>query len=326
MTLELRWGMLGCGSIAGSFARDVQLAPGNRLVAVGSRDRAKAAAFAAAHCPAATAHGEYAALVADPAVQAVYIATPHSRHAADALLAINAGKHVLVEKPFALNAAEVRRVFAAARERGVFCGEAMWTRFLPVMAQVRAWIRSGAIGAVERIEADFSFRATVAETHRLIAPKLAGGALLDVGIYVLALVQDLVGRVPDTIRASARFLPNGVDGGTAMTCLWEPEGIRAQLSCALDTPGDQGARIVGASGTIEIPVFFSAGSATLRRADGTSETATGAAGFQFEILAATAAIRAGQGGFDLITPDQTIALATTLDAVRAQVGLRYPGE
>ena len=326
MNTELGWGLLGCGGIAGKFAADITAAPGNRLVAVGSRDHAKAAAFVAEKCPGATAHGEYAGLVADPTVHAVYIATPHNRHAADALLAINAGKHVLVEKPFALNAAEAQRVFSAARERGVFCGEAMWTRFLPVMAQVRAWIRSGAIGAVERIDADFSFRVSVAETHRLIAPELAGGALLDVGIYVLALVQDVMGRVPDTIRASARFLPNGVDGGTAMTGLWEPEGARAQLSCALDTLGDQGARIVGATGTIEIPVFYCAGAATLRRADGTTKTTTGAAGFQFEILAAAAAIRAGQGGFDLISPEQTQALATTLDAVRAQVGLRYPGE
>lgn len=326
MTDTLRWGLLGCGAISRTFARDIQLAPGNELIAVGSRDGAKAAAFVAAHCPAAVAHGSYAALVADPRIQAVYVATPHSRHAQDALLAIAAGKHVLVEKAFTLNRAQAEQVLAAAAAAKVFCGEAMWTRFLPVMAAVRGWIRSGRIGRVERIEADFSFATAFDPANRLFAADCAGGALLDVGCYVVALALDVAGRAPDTVRATARFTPNGVDGATTMVCLWEPEGLRAQLTCALDEARDQGARIIGSTGVIDIPVFFSAKEAVLRCQDGSTERASGAAGFQFEIGAALTAIRAGASASPEMSHAHTLALMGLLDQVRAQIGLRYPGE
>jgi predicted dehydrogenase len=326
MSDPLRWGLLGCGSISRSFARDVQLAPGNELVAVGSRDPAKAAAFAAAHCPQATAHGSYAALVADPRVQAVYIATPHSRHAEDALLAIAAGKSVLVEKAFALNRAQAEQVLAAASAAQVFCGEAMWTRFLPVMAAVRGWIRAGRIGRIERLEADFSFAAAFDPASRLFAPDCAGGALLDVGCYVLGLALDVANRAPDSLRATARFAPNGVDAATTMVALWEPEGLRAQLSCGIDEAGSQAARIVGSTGVIDIPSFWSAKEAILHSQDGATERASGAAGFQFEISAALAAIRAGAAATGEMPHAHTLALMGLMDQVRAQIGLRYPGD
>ncbi len=213
-TPTLRWGILGPGGIAESFADDLAFVPGAQLVAVGSRSRERAVAFATRRA-IPYAHGSYEALVADPNVDIVYIATPHSRHAEDALLCLAAGKHVLVEKPFTVTGGEAQQVAEAARESGRFVMEAMWTRFFPLFNTVRELIISGRIGSVTELRADFGNVVPYDPAHRLWNPDLAGGALLDLGVYPLTWAVGLLGW-PESVEADASFAPNGVDEATGM--------------------------------------------------------------------------------------------------------------
>ena len=186
----LKWGILGAGWIAELFAAGVNGHTKAEIVATGSRSLERAEAFAAEHM-GGKAYGSYEELVADPDVQAIYVATPHSHHREQALLAINAGKHVLVEKAFARNEAEVQEVVDAARAKGVFVMEAMWTRFLPHVAAIRGAIARGDIGDVVSLQADHGQQLTHVE--RLMKPELAGGALLDLGVYPISFAHDILG-------------------------------------------------------------------------------------------------------------------------------------
>ena len=215
----LRWGILGPGGIAASFADDLARVPGAQLVAVGSRNRERAVAFAARRA-IPYAHGSYEALAADPAVDIIYIATPHSRHAEDTLLCLEAGKHVLVEKPFTVTVEDAQRVAEAARNSGRFVMEAIWTRFFPLFNTVRELIISGRIGSVTELRADFGNVVPYDPTHRLWSPSLAGGALLDLGVYPLTWAVGLLGW-PQTVEADASFAPNGVDEATGVRLVHE---------------------------------------------------------------------------------------------------------
>ena len=179
MITPIRWGILGPGSIANQFAKGLQAAPDGQLVAVGSRDLQRAEAFAEQY-DAPNRHGSYEELVADPEVDAIYVATPHPFHKENSILCLEAGKAVLCEKPFTVNAAEAAEIVAVARAKKVFLMEAMWSRYLPIIVQVRKWLDEGAIGEPLQVNADFGFRAGVNPEGRLFSPALAGGALLDV--------------------------------------------------------------------------------------------------------------------------------------------------
>lgn len=205
----VRWGILGPGAIAGSFADDLLHVAGAQLVAVGSRDRERAIAFAARRS-IPYAHGSYEALANDPNVDVVYIATPHSRHVEDAILCLRAGKHVLVEKPIAMSADGARQIQQAAVETDRFATEAMWTRFFPLFAKVRELIISGRIGSVIELRADFGHANRVDPTGRLWNPALGGGALLDIGVYPLTWATGLLGW-PASFDVDASFAITGVD-------------------------------------------------------------------------------------------------------------------
>src|SRR6478735_6619452 len=205
---SLRWGILGPGGIARAFTSDLRTA-GLDVVAVGSRRLESAEAFAA-DFGIPRAHGSYEELVADPDVDIVYIATPHPMHAANALLALEAGKHVLVEKPFTLTAAEAETVRDAAVERGLLAMEAMWTRYLPHMIRIREIVASGALGEIRALSADHTQRISSDPAHRLNALELGGGALLDLGVYPVSFAWDILGE-PLTVAASARQGETGAD-------------------------------------------------------------------------------------------------------------------
>ncbi len=187
----VRWGILATGGVAGTFTADL-LAHGHSVTAVGSRSDAGARAFAE-RFSLPRAHGSYDALVADPEVDVVYVATPHNLHAENALAALAHGKHVLVEKAFTVNAEQARVVVDSARSRGLVVLEAMWTRFLPSMAFVREVVRSRRIGEVRSLHADHTQALPADPAHRLNDPALAGGALLDLGVYPLSFAHDLLG-------------------------------------------------------------------------------------------------------------------------------------
>ncbi|WP_402373815.1 Gfo/Idh/MocA family protein [Isoptericola rhizosphaerae] len=323
----LRWGVLGAGNIAASFSDGVRDRTAGSVVAVGSRSADKAQAFADAHAPGARAHGSYEALVADEEVDAVYVATPHSHHLEHALLAIEAGKHLLVEKPLTRSVSESRTLLDAAEAAGVFCMEAVWTRFLPHVAAIRGAIARGEIGEVRTVIAEFDVAFAFDPSHRLFAPELAGGALLDLGIYPITFAHDLLGA-PDTVLAHGTLAETGVDDHVSMILGYDG-GAQAILHTSSGASGGAGARIIGTRGRIEIPHFFFGPTGfEVVRDDGPSWTFTSpdGEGKAYEAAEVARCLAAGQTQSARMPWSDTLEVMAVLDEVRAGLGVVYPGE
>lgn len=322
----VRWGILGAGWIAGAFARDVIASTRAQIAAVGSRDRVRAERFASAH-GIPTTHVGYEELVTDPQVDVVYVATPHSEHLEHALLAIAGGKHVLVEKAFTRSAAEARQVFDAAAKAGVFVMEAMWTRFLPHVAALRAIIADGTIGEVVNVTADHGQWFAFDRSSRLFAPELAGGALLDLGVYPVSFAHDLLGT-PDRVSAVGSLTETGVDGQVSIA-LGYGERAQASLSTTLWSKTATTAVISGTLGRIELAGdFYAPTSLRCVLRDGTSWTFDRpvAGGLQYEAAEVARCVDQGRTESERLPWSETLAVLGTLDEIRAQVGVVYPGE
>lgn len=328
----MRWGIVGPGNIAAKFAEALATLPGERLHAVSGRRAETAAAFGRRW--GAQVHDSLAALLADPAVDAVYIATPHSEHAAAARACIEAGKPVLCEKPLAANAAQARELIALARERGVFLMEALWTRYLPALRQAEAWLQQGRIGRLLAIQSSFGFRCEFDPLHRNFNPALAGGTLLDIGIYNLSLSQwamalQGVHEAP-ALQATGVLAPTG----TEMRCsvqMHYADGTLSQFTCAFDVALENVLRLHGERGRIELgPAFWGAERATLQLADQPPEVLdlpNACNGFEYQIQAAVLAMAAGRGEEARMPHAQTLALLEQIDALRRQLGaVRFPFE
>lgn len=249
----LRWGLLGAGWIASQMAfslRDTS----QQVVAVGSRDVARAQEFVDEHAPGARPHGDYASLVADPEVDVVYVASPHSEHLEHALLAIGAGKHVLVEKAMAANADEARQIVAAAREAGVFCMEAMWTRFLPHIDVLRQILDTGLLGEVSTVLADHSIPLWPDGPQRLSDPALAGGAMLDLGIYPLSFASLALGGLT-TATGLGTLTDLGVDRRMAYVAQG-PTGAVASLATDMSVASPTTASVNGTWARLELETMF----------------------------------------------------------------------
>ena len=354
MADPVRWGILGTGGIARGFAEDLRTIPGAALVAVGSRDGASARAFAA-RFGAPRPHDSYEALVGDANVDIVYVATPHHRHRDDALLALDAGKAVLCEKPFALNAKEARDIATKARERGRFCMEAMWTRFLPILGLVRSRVGTD-IGDVRSIVADFGYAHERRPESRLFDPALGGGALLDLGVYGVSLAHWFFGP-PSSVHAAGTIGGTGVDEQAAVLLGW-PDGRMATVTTSIVAQTANTATLVGERGSITLEAPFCAppaasvrrftsrshahgqGGGVMRRVlRGASRLAAAAGGgegritaarqghgYQYEATEAMRCLRDGATESRVMPLDESVAIMETLDAARARLGLRYPGE
>ena len=328
----INWGILGPGRIAGRFAAGLRDAAGARLVAVGSRSAERAAQFAAeqrtAGSEAPRAHAGYEALAADPDVHAIYVATPHPQHAAACRLCLQAGKHVLCEKPLTVNAAEARTVAACAREHGVLLMEGMWTRFMPATAALRALLEAGEIGEPHVVHADMGFAATPDPASRLFAPDLAGGALLDVGVYCVAFASMVLGT-PNSVAASAHVGATGVDERTAISLSY-PSGAVAALTCSITTRLPHPASVIGSDGYVTVgPPFWHSERLTVYRGDAAPDERSypiAGNGFNYEAEHFMALIRAGARQSPVMPVAESIAICETLDAVRDSIGVRYPFE
>jgi len=323
----LRWGILGPGGIARAFASDLRTA-GLDLVAVGSRSAETASAFAA-EFDVPHVHDSYEALVADPDVDIVYIATPHPFHAEQAILALEAGKHVLVEKPFTLTEAEAARVRDVAASRGLLAMEAMWTRYLPHMVRIREILAAGTLGEIRVVTADHTQKISSDPGHRLNALELGGGALLDLGIYPISFAWDVLGA-PVTISAAARLGETGADTEVA-TIFTHASGAISTTVSASRSAGPNTASVVGTDARIDIDrVWYTPTSFRVVTPDGTvlEEYSSDVAGrgMQYQALAAEQLVAAGAIDGDILPIDETVAIMGTLDAVRDIVGVRYPGE
>ncbi|MCS7209358.1 MAG: Gfo/Idh/MocA family oxidoreductase [Fimbriimonadales bacterium] len=324
---SFKWGVLGTGKIAKRFMQAAFYVPEAQVVAVGSREQRTAEQFGA-QFGIPKRYGSYEALIGDPEVQIVYVATPHSLHAANALAAIAASKHVLCEKPFTLNAPQAEQVIQAARAKGVFIMEGMWTRCFPLMREVVRRIEAGELGEVRYVQADFGFHPEFNPASRLFAPELGGGALLDVGIYSVALAFLALGE-PKQILAQATLGTTGVDELCSILFLYE-NGAQAVLSAALQVETPKQAHLCGTHARIYLPApWWKPSEAYLIRRDGSQEHLLypyEGDGLQFEIRHVHDCLRQGLTESPWMPLDETLRIMRTLDMLRAQWGVRYPSE
>jgi predicted dehydrogenase len=328
VTEHLRWGILGTGWIADLQTTDLKVL-GSPVTAVGSRTQERADTFAAEH-GIPTAHGSYEALVTDPDVDVIYVATPHPMHAADAILALNAGKHVLVEKSFTVNADEARQIVDLAHEKNLVVLEAMWTRWLPHMVRIREIIAAGTLGDVRTVIADHTQKLPTDPTHRIQNPELGGGALLDLGIYPISFAWDVFGKPANVIAHSSPTPVTKVDRQTVVILGYD-DGQQAVLDFALDTQGPNQAVILGTEARIEIEgVWYTPTTFRVIAPDGTVleeyVSQVEGRGMQYQAAELESLVAAGKLDSEILPPAETVAIMETLDEVRRQIGLTYPSE
>lgn len=327
MNAPVRWGILATGGIAARFVEDLELVPDAAAVAVASRTAEAAGRFAAEH-GIARAYPTWQALAADDEVDIVYIAGPHVVHYPATKLLLDAGKPVLCEKPFTLNAAQAAELIGIARSNETFLMEAMWMRANPVVRRAVELITAGAIGTVGAIAADFSFTRPVEPAHRLRDPALGGGALLDLGVYPISLAQMILGT-PGQVWAVARLTPEGVDETTGIL-LGYPTGAHAMLSASFGLSGPGTATISGEAGRIELPEgFYRAGYLTVHREGHQPQREDHSYpgnGLRFQAIEAGRCLRAGLAESPLFPLEDTLAVMRTMDRVRDAIGVRYPDE
>jgi predicted dehydrogenase len=323
----VRWGILGAGHIARKFAADLLVSPDCIPAAVASRSLDKAESFAA-QSGFARCHGNYRDLAEDPEVDVVYVATPHSLHRDHVLLCLRAGKSVLCEKPFALNGFQAEDMADAAMKADRFLMEAMWTRFLPHILELRRTVRSGAIGELRTLTADFGFKGGGYPDGRLFSPALGGGALLDIGIYPLTLAFILFGH-PETARSMARIGSTGVDEQCGMLLAY-PRGGMAVLSASVAGDTGQEAVISGTGGRIVVhSPWWRSGRFTVH-ADGrdpeTVHLPMSGNGFVHEIAETVKCLTGGKRESDIMPVAETRAVLSVMDGMREAWGLKYPSE
>lgn len=323
----IRWGVIGTGRIASSFVRAVRTLDDGAVLAVGSRDHQSAEAFGAAY-EISRRYSSYRALVNDPDIDAVYVATPHALHAENMMMALDAGKHVLCEKPFTINAREADECIRFARIRGLFLMEAVWMRFIPAIVQVGEWIRSGLIGDVTMVRADFHGAQTFNPHSRIFDPDLGGGALLDIGVYPISFATMLLG-IPDAVYSHAQFAATGVDEHTGMLLSYA-DGRMALLSCGFRADMVNEALIQGTRGIIRLhPPFHHPERVTLVLSGAEPEEYNipyASTGLNYEAAEVHRCIREGLLESPVMPLDETLAVMRLMDEIRAQWGLRYPAD
>ncbi len=322
----IRWGIAGPGEIATRFAEGMREIDGGTVAAVGSRSLERAEAFAA-RFDIARSLGSYEALADDPDVDAVYVATPHSRHAADTLLFLSAGKHVLCEKPFALNATQANEMIAAAQAQQRFLMEAMWSRFLPAYRTLRDLLDDARIGEPLLVEASFGWRAEVVPTHRHFDLAQGGGALLDLGVYTVNLSQFVLGPV-EAVAARGHVGTTGVDEHVAAV-LQHADDRLGVVQAAIRTPLTCTARIAGTAGVIDLPAFMHCPDHLVVRTPAGEERIDASwegEGLRFQVEEVHRCLAAGLVESPVMPWRDSAGIARVLDEIRAQVGVRYPGE
>ena len=327
MTEPIRWGILGTGNIAHQFARGLADTPDATLVAVGSRSIDTANTFAD-EFDVERRHPTYEELADDDGVDAVYVSTPHPFHRDNSILLLEHGKAVICEKPFTINAGDAKAVIDVARQRDVFLMEAMWTRYLPAVVRARELIAEGAIGDVRLVQADFGFRAGINPEGRLFNLALGGGALLDVGIYVISMASMILGPRPSRVASTTQIGETGVDEQSAFL-LQYPGGELAVLSCAVRTGTAVEARVFGTEGSILLHgPFFKCGALTVKRGGEEEhiDLPLEGNGYNYEAAEVGRCLRAGLKESDVMPLDETLSLMELMDSIRAQWGLSYPME
>ena len=323
---EINWGILAPGSIAHKFAQALQGVEDANLYSVASRNSQRASSFADQY-GFTKAADDYEALLADPNVDAIYIASPHMVHAEQSIACLNAGKAVLCEKPMTVNADDAEKVIAIARETGTFYMEAVWTRFMPIYQQIRQWISDGLIGEVHMVQASFGFGREFDPDNRLFDPNLAGGALLDMGIYPITFAQWVFGGTPQRITALSHLGKSGVDERIGMVLQYD-DGQIASLNSTVNATTMHDAWIYGSKGNIRVPLFWCANSASLiiDGVEQTIDTPHKVNGYEWEIKEVHRCLEQGLIESPVMSWQESVNVMRIMDEIRAQIGLEYPFE
>ncbi|MFI7386709.1 Gfo/Idh/MocA family protein [Streptomyces sp. NPDC049813] len=327
---RVRWGILATGGIAASFTAALLDLPDAEVVAVGSRTATAAKGFAE-RFGIERAYGDWASLAADDSLDVVYVATPHAAHREAAGLCLEAGRAVLCEKAFTLNAREAGELVTLARSRGLFLMEAMWMYCNPLVRRLKALVDDGAIGEVRTVQADFGLAGPFPPAHRLRDPAQGGGATLDLGVYPVSFAHLLLGE-PAEVTARAMLSEEGVDLQTGMLLSWAG-GAQAVLHCAINSGTGVTASVTGSAGRIDVPAGFFYPERFVLHRDGRDPEEFVAApedgprdSLRHEAVEVMRRVRAGDTESALVPLDSSVAVMRTLDAVRSAVGVRYPGE
>ncbi|ANH36984.1 Glucose--fructose oxidoreductase precursor [Nocardioides dokdonensis FR1436] len=328
----VRWGFLATGKVARTVAADLALVPGSELVAVGARRLESARAFVDAHAPSARAHASYAALVADPEVDVVYIASPHALHLEHARMAFEAGKHVLCEKPVTLDLADAQEMVRLAGRHDRFLMEAMWTACHPVVVELADRVRSGELGTPRTLRAELGFRVDAAPDDRLLDPALGASALLDMGIYPLTFAHLLLGA-PDRLSAEAVLSERGTDLDVTVLGRY-PGGVLATLSASMTSWSDRSAALATDLGHVHLEGDFHHPEAAVFVPHGPSgpgepvritgrEPVLGA-GYGNEVAEVARCVREGLRESPMVPHARTLAVLAQLDDVRRLIGVTFP--
>ncbi|MDF2543104.1 MAG: oxidoreductase domain protein [Herbinix sp.] len=328
MDKTIHWGIIGAGNISSKFAEAIGSIKNAKLIGVAARDLQRAEQFAD-RFHIERAYGSYEELAQDPDIDAIYIGTLHTEHKDNAALCIRNHKSVLCEKPFTINQREAEELINLAKEYNVFLMEAMWTKFLPVIKMAKQWVKEKKIGEVTHIKASFGFQGGFDINSRLFNPDNAGGALLDVGVYVISFATYMLGRMPDHIFSTAVLGKSNVDEQNVLLLQYN-DGIIADVSSAIRANLGDDACIIGEKGKIVIPTFWSAQKALLYDQHGNlMETYSEPFiknGFEYEIMEVNSCIGQNQKESNLLPLQDTLSIMKIMDKARAQWGLTYPKE
>ncbi|GAB5380314.1 MAG: Gfo/Idh/MocA family oxidoreductase [Aliiglaciecola sp.] len=323
---SIRWGIIGPGGIAHQFAQALAQTQGGELYAVASRNKARAEDFAQQYA-AEISYGNYQEIVSDPSVDVIYIATPHSHHFQHAQACLDAGKHVLMEKPLTVTAQQTQALVALSKGKGCVFQEALWSRYMPCFAKVKTWIDSGEIGELQYITSQIGFAFSHLRNHRLTLPELAGGAILDLGVYSTSISQYLIGSHPTKVQAMGMINEDGVDQNTLVN-LRHPGNIHSQFTCTIGAQCSNVMTIHGKKGYILLPhCFWNGNSASLYKDDrcvATENFPHPINGFEYQIASTMESIVDGRLCDPRMSHEDSIGVMKTLDEIRQQIGLAFP--
>jgi predicted dehydrogenase len=324
---SFNWGVIGPGSIANTFAKAIASSKKGKILAVASRSKERATDFANTY-HIEKIYSDYGQMLANPDIDIIYIATPHNFHYQQAIMCLEAGKHVLVEKPCTVNSAQMKKLSELANSKNLLLQEALWSRFMPCLSQLRQLVNEGIVGDIQYIQSEIGFAFQNKKKSRLLKAELAGGSLLDLGIYSITVSQFFLQEHPDKVEAIGQLTDQNVDGHVLASMRY-PSGRFAQFTCSILAQTSNTMRIVGTEGYINLPAcFWDANKAYIYRDDklvNSIDIPHPVNGFEYQIEESMRCIEQNLQCSNLMSHSDSIGVLSVMDDIREQTGVRFPG-
>ena len=323
---NFNWGVIGPGNIANTFAKAIASSKKGKILAVASRSQERAAEFASTY-QIEKIYSDYGQMLADPEIDIIYIATPHNFHYPQAKMCLEAGKHVLVEKPCTVNAPQMQKLVELAQSKNLLLQEALWSRFMPCLSQLRQLLNEGVIGDIQYIQSEIGFAFQNREKSRLLKAELAGGSLLDLGIYSVTVSQFFLQEHPDSVNAMGQLTDQGVDGHV-LANMHYPSGRYAQFTCSMLSQTSNTMRIVGTEGYVNLPAcFWDMDTASIYRDETLIQSIDiphSVNGFEYQIEESMICIEQNMQCSDVMSHRDSIGVLSVMDDIRKQIGVVFP--